>query len=89
MNTIGLIAGNRKFPLIFAQAAKAKGYYVVAFAVKGDTSRSIKDYAHKVVWLRLSEFSRLGEIMRAEGITKAVMAGQISPWRLFSAGAQA
>lgn len=85
MAKIGLIAGSKRFPLIFAQAARVKGYEVVVFAVKGDAARSIGRCADKVVWLGLSEFGRLGELMRREGITEAVMAGQIKPRRLFSA----
>lgn len=85
MSKLGLIAGSKKLPSIFAQAAKEKGYEVTAFAVKGDASRAIAACADKVVWLRLNEFGRLGDVMRGEGIVEAVMAGQISPRRLFSA----
>lgn len=84
MKKIGLIAGNRKFPLLFAQAAKDKGYSVVAVAIKGDTSASLKKLVDKIYWLSLADFSRLFEIFKQEGITEVVMAGQISPRRLFS-----
>jgi DUF1009 family protein len=83
MERIGLIAGNRKFPLIFSQAAKKRGYSVVAVAVKGDTARSLARLVDKIYWVSLSDFSRLFEIFKKEGITKLVMAGQISPRRLF------
>jgi DUF1009 family protein len=83
MNKIGIIAGNRKFPLLFAEAAKMKGFYVVAIAIKGDTSPKIKSVADKVYWLGLSEFSRMSAIFKNEGVVDLVMAGQISPWRLF------
>ncbi len=84
MKKIGLIAGNRKFPLIFAQAARKRNYSVVAVAIKGDTARRLNKLVDKIHWLSLSEFSRIFEIFRSEGITDVVMAGQISPWRLFS-----
>ena len=84
MEKIGLIAGNRKFPLLFCEAAKRKGYFVVAVAIKGDTSAKIKRLADKVYWLKLSEFKRMFEIFKSEGIKTVVMAGQISPARLFS-----
>lgn len=84
MEKIGLIAGNRKFPLIFAQAARKRNYSVVAVAIKGDTTRKLNKLVDKIYWLSLSEFSRMFEIFRSEGITDVVMAGQISPWRLFS-----
>lgn len=84
MKKIGLIAGNRKFPLLFSEAARNKGYSVVAIAIKGDTSRKLSRLVDKIHWLRLSEFSTMFSIFRNEGINKVVMAGQISPWRLFS-----
>ena len=84
MNKIGLIAGNRRFPIVFSEAAKKKNVYIVAVALKGDTSSSLKRYVDKIHWIRLSEFEKMFEIFKSEGITKVVMVGQISPWRLFS-----
>jgi len=84
MEKIGVIAGNRRFPIEFSLAARRKGYYVVAVAIKGDTSRKLKNCVDKIYWLALSEFSRMIEIFKSEGISNVVMAGQISPWRLFS-----
>lgn len=84
MDKIGLIAGNRKFPLVFAQAAKKKGKSIVAVAVRGETSPFLRKYVDKIRWVRLSEFSNLFTIFKEEGITEVVMAGQISPYRLFS-----
>jgi hypothetical protein len=84
MDKIGLIAGNRKFPLLFCEGAKNKGYSIVALAIKGETSCKINKLADKVYWLKLSEFNRIFDIFKAEGIKNVVMAGQISPYRLFS-----
>ena len=84
MEKIGLIAGNRKFPLIFAQAAKNKGCFIVAIAIKGDTSPKLRRLVDKIHWLGLGDFSRMFEIFKREGVSKVVMAGQISPQRLFS-----
>ena len=84
MEKIGLIAGNRKFPLLFAASAKKKGYAVVAVAIKGDTSAKIKKLADKVYWVSLGEFNKIFTIFKSEGIKNVVMAGQVSPFRLFS-----
>ncbi len=81
---IGLIAGNRRFPLVFAQAAKKKGASIVAVAIKGETSPRLARCVDKLYWLRLSEFNRMFDLFRQEGVSKVVMAGQISPRRLFS-----
>ncbi|MBM3250251.1 MAG: LpxI family protein [Candidatus Omnitrophica bacterium] len=84
MEKIGLIAGNRKFPILVASAAKKKDYSVVTVAIKGDTSPAVRKFSDKVYWLRLSEFGRMFEIFRQEGIKSVMMAGQVSPGRLFS-----
>jgi hypothetical protein len=84
MEKIGLIAGNRRLPILFAEAARKKNHYLVAVAIKGDTSPKLKDCVDKIYWLNLSEFSRMFEIFKKEGITKIIMAGQITPTRLFS-----
>ncbi|MDD3987499.1 MAG: DUF1009 domain-containing protein, partial [Candidatus Omnitrophica bacterium] len=59
MERIGLIAGNRKFPLLFCEGARKGGFYIVAVAIKGETSRRINSLADKVFWLKLSDFSRI------------------------------
>ena len=79
-----MIAGNRKFPIIFSEAAKKKGYSVVAIAIKGDTSSNLKNYVDKIYWLSLGDFSRMFEIFKKEGVSRIIMAGQISPARLFT-----
>jgi hypothetical protein len=84
MKKIGLIAGNRRLPIIFSEVAKQKNHCIVAVAIKGDTSPKLKDYVDKIYWLSLGQFSRMFEIFKKEGITKIIMAGQISPLRLFS-----
>mgnify|MGYP001592955642 CR=1 FL=1 len=84
MERIGLIAGNRKFPLLFCEGARKKDCHIVVVAIKGETSAKINKLADKVYWLRLSEFKRMFDIFKAEGIKNVVMAGQISPHRLFS-----
>ncbi|MFA5145539.1 MAG: UDP-2,3-diacylglucosamine diphosphatase LpxI [Candidatus Omnitrophota bacterium] len=84
MEKIGLIAGNRKFPFIVSEAARKKGFYVVAVAVKGDTCRSLKKFVDKIYWIGLGEFRRMFEIFKAEGVTRVIMAGQISPYKVFS-----
>lgn len=84
MEKIGLIAGNRKFPLVFAQKAKGLGYYIVAIAIKGDTSPELKNYVDKIYWINVEEFNKLFDIFKQEGIVKIVMAGQVNPRQLFN-----
>ncbi len=80
---IGLIAGNGKFPLMFARAAVDRGLEVVAVAIKKDTSPWIVPLVKKVYWLSLKDYGRMFDIFKAEGIAKVIMAGQVSPRNLF------
>ncbi len=83
MTRIGLIAGNRKFPLIIACEAKKRQYSVVAIAIKGETHSRLSRLVDKIYWIGLNEFSKIFEIFRSEKINEVVMAGQISPCQLF------
>jgi UDP-2,3-diacylglucosamine hydrolase len=84
MEKIGLIAGNRRFPLLVSREARKQGVEVVTAAFKWETSPEIKKYSSKTYWFSLSEFSRIFDVFKAEGIKKVILAGQISPARLFS-----
>jgi DUF1009 family protein len=81
---IGLIAGNGRFPLIFAQEAKRQGMEVVALAIKKETNPSLEDLVDRIHWVDLGQLGDLIEICKKEGIARVVMAGQVRHTRLFS-----
>jgi DUF1009 family protein len=83
---IGLIAGNGTFPLLVLDAARAHGLDVVVAAIKEETFPEIESRgAAAVHWLSLGELSRLIETFKREGISRAVMAGQVRHKQIFSA----
>jgi hypothetical protein len=82
----GLIAGNGKFPFLVLDAARAQGYEVVVAAIKEEASPEIGSRgATSVHWLSLGELSKLVDTFKAEGVTRAVMAGQVKHKQIFSA----
>ncbi len=82
---IGLIAGNGKFPLLVLDAARSKGMQVVVAAIKEETPPEIERHgAAAVYWLSLGELSKLIETFQREGITRAIMAGQVKHKQIFS-----
>jgi UDP-2,3-diacylglucosamine hydrolase len=84
-NKLGLIAGNGKFPFLVLDAARAQGFEVVVAAIKEETSRDIESRgAASVHWLSLGELSKLIETFQREGVTRAVMAGQVQHKQIFS-----
>src|SRR5215471_16328872 len=82
---LGLIAGNGKFPFLVLDAAKSQGMQVVVAAIKEETSPDIEQHgAASVHWLSLGELSKLIETFQREGISRAIMAGQVKHKRIFS-----
>src|SRR5690242_439408 len=81
---LGLIAGNGRFPFLVLDAARAQGYEVVVAAIKEETSPEIESRGATVLWLSLGELSKLIETFRREGVTRAVMAGQVKHKQIFS-----
>src|SRR5271157_4247415 len=82
---LGLIAGNGKFPFLVLDAAKSQGMAVVVAAIKEETSPEIEQRgADAVHWLSLGELSKLIETFKHEGISRAIMAGQVKHKRIFS-----
>src|SRR5215472_2259749 len=81
---LGLIAGNGHFPFLVLDAARAQGYEVVVAAIKEETFPEIESKSAKVHWLSLGELSKLIETFQREGVTHAVMAGQVKHKQIFS-----
>jgi hypothetical protein len=81
----GLIAGNGRFPILALQAARDLGLQVVAVGIKEEASREIEEYAWQCHWISLGQLSKLIEILRREGVTEVIMAGQVKHASIFSA----
>jgi DUF1009 family protein len=86
---LGLIAGNGRFPFLLLDAARAQGFSVAVAAIREETDPEINDRAAcderiTVHWLSLGELSRLIEVFHKEGVTSAVMAGQVKHKQIFS-----
>src|ERR1700737_2697220 len=89
MSKLGLIAGNGRFPFLLLDAARAHNLTVVVAAINEETdpeinARAAADPDIRVHWLSLGELSRLIETFQAEGVTRAVMAGQVKHKQIFS-----
>ena len=88
--SLGLIAGNGRFPFLLLDAARAHGLRVVVAAIKEETDPEIDERAAldpeniRVHWMSLGELSKLIEMFQREGVTQAVMAGQVKHKQIFS-----
>jgi DUF1009 family protein len=82
--TLGLIAGNGEFPLLFARAARQQGYKIVAVAFPEETLRRLESLVDEIHWLSIGQLGKLVGAFKSTGVKRAFMAGQIRHKRLFA-----
>ena len=80
---IGLLAGGGQFPLLFAEAARARGRRVVAIAHVNETSAELEEKADITYWVKLGQLGKIISHFRREGVTETVFAGTITKTRIF------
>jgi UDP-2,3-diacylglucosamine hydrolase len=80
----GLIAGNGRFPFLVLEAARSQGIEMTVIALREEASPELEALAHRLHWVSLGELSRTLDLLHQEGVTRAVMAGQVKHTKIFS-----
>jgi DUF1009 family protein len=88
MPILGLIAGNRSFPIHAARSAKAQGYEVVAVGLKEETDPALEKEVSRMFWVSFSEIGKVPELLKEAGARDVLLAGQIRPERLLQGEGQ-
>lgn len=83
MATIGLIAGGGRFPLLLAESARAAGHRVVAVAHVNQTDKDLEPLVAACTWVKLGQFGKVLEALKAGGAEGVVMLGGITKARFF------
>lgn len=83
MATIGLIAGAGGFPLLFAAAARRAGHRVVATGFVHSTDPALERLVDAFTWVKLGQFGKILEALRAGGATSSVLLGAVTKKRFF------
>jgi DUF1009 family protein len=81
----GLIAGNGRFPFLVLEGARSQGIEMAVIAVKEEASPELEKIAKRLHWVSLGDLSKTIELLQQEGVTRAVMAGQVRHNKIFSA----
>ena len=81
---IGLIAGNGRFPIIFADNARRLGYVVSAVAHEGETEPELADHVERIHWIKIGQFNKLINALKGDGVCEAVMLGGIKKTHVFT-----
>src|ERR1700684_325316 len=80
----GLIAGNGRFPFLVLEGARSQGIEMAVIALKEEASPELENSAKRLHWVSLGELSKAIDLMHKEGVTQAVMAGQVQHNKIFS-----
>jgi DUF1009 family protein len=84
LDSLGIIAGNRSLPLLFAKEARRQGVKrLVAVAFEGETDPTLASLVDDIVWLRVGQLSKMIAAFTDRGVQHCVMTGQIAPKNLF------
>jgi UDP-2,3-diacylglucosamine hydrolase len=81
---IGLIAGNGRFPIIFADNAKKLGYHVSAVAHEGETEPELASHVDRIHWIKIGQLNKLIKAFKDDGVHQAVMLGGIKKTHVFT-----
>jgi DUF1009 family protein len=86
--TLGIIAGNGRFPFLVLDAARSLGYQVTVIALKEEASKDLDEAAARppeaaIHWISIGQLGTFLEILKDAGLTRAVMAGQVKHIKIF------
>ncbi|OFW09792.1 MAG: hypothetical protein A3H96_16740 [Acidobacteria bacterium RIFCSPLOWO2_02_FULL_67_36] len=88
MGRIGLIAGNGRFPFLALQAARSLGHEVTIVAVKEEAFKDLEEAARAASaefhWVSLGQLGKCLRILKAAGVSEAIMAGQVKHAKIFT-----
>jgi DUF1009 family protein len=88
-NRVGLLAGGGRFPVLFAEGARKRGYQVVCVAIDGHADHGIEKSVDACYWNGVARLGSMINRFKREGIDCVVMAGKIQKkamfdrWRIF------
>lgn len=81
---LGLIAGNGRFPIIFADNARKLGYHVSAVAHEGETDPELADHVDRIHWIKIGQLNKLIKAFKEDEVHQAVMLGGIKKTHVFT-----
>jgi UDP-2,3-diacylglucosamine hydrolase len=83
----GLIAGNGRFPFLVLEGARAAGVEMVVAAIKEETDPQIEKLVRVIEWISVGHLGKLIRFFKREGVTQAIMAGQVKHVQIFKLNA--
>lgn len=83
-STLGIIAGNGRYPFLLAAEARRAGVKrLVVAAFEKETDPALEKEVDELTWIRVGQLGKLCKIFQQQRVGAAIMAGQIAPGNLF------
>jgi DUF1009 family protein len=79
----GLIAGNGRFPFLVLEGARRAGVALAVAAIREEADPAIARGAESLEWVRIGQLGKLIRFFKREGVTHAIMAGQVKHVQIF------
>lgn len=84
---LGVIAGNGRFPFLILDAARELGRPVSIVAIEGEAfpelAQAAGEAGARLEWIALGQLGKAIKFLKSEGVTEAVMAGQVKHVKIF------
>lgn len=80
----GMIAGNGRFPFLVLDGARRAGVSLAVVAIREETDLRIREAADQVEWVDVGQLGRMLRFFKEQGVTRAIMAGQVRHVQIFS-----
>src|SRR5207253_2433877 len=72
LDTLGIIAGNRSLPLVFARQARQCGVKrLVAVAFDGETDPALGDLVDEIIWVKVGQLSKMIAAFTDRGVKRS------------------
>lgn len=83
MRTVGLLAGNGRLPVVFAQAVRHRGWQLIACGVTPDVEPELAGAAHAYSAIPITHWGQVVEYFRAAGVAELVLLGKVPKATMF------
>ncbi|HEV3444629.1 MAG TPA: UDP-2,3-diacylglucosamine diphosphatase LpxI, partial [Gemmataceae bacterium] len=87
---IGLLAGSGRFPVVFAERARALGIAVVCVGIRQEAAPELAGLVQRFYWSGVARMGRMIRCFKREKVVRVMMAGKIrkgimhTPWRIIN-----
>jgi DUF1009 family protein len=76
--TIGLLAGSGRFPILFAESARAQGYSVACVGIRYEVPEELRALSASFDVVSISRLGGMICAFKRRGVTRVVMAGKVT-----------